>query len=57
MDCIKYLTHFIFKKSSHSINSFFKMKNAATHSSKSHKNIVHLTWTPPADFEGDVIFK
>ncbi|KZS13269.1 Secreted protein [Daphnia magna] len=42
---------------SHTIDCHGLYQNAATHSSKSHKNIVHLTWTPPADFEGDVIFK
>ncbi|XP_046453481.1 putative defense protein Hdd11-like [Daphnia pulex] len=42
---------------SHTINCHGMQQNAATHSSKSHKSIVHLTWTPPEDFEGDVIFK
>lgn len=42
---------------SHTINCHGMQQNAATHSSKSHKNIVHLTWTPPENFEGDVIFK
>lgn len=42
---------------SHTINCHGMSHNAATHSSKSHKSIVHLTWTPPADFEGDIVFK
>jgi len=44
-------------ENSHTINCHGGFNNAATHSSKAHKSSVQLTWTPPEDFEGEVIFK
>lgn len=44
-------------ESSHTIDCHGGFNNAATHSSKAHKTSVQLTWTPPEDFEGEVIFK
>lgn len=48
---------FVTAQGSHTINCHGGRHNAATHSSKSHKSSVKLLWTPPLDFEGEVVFK
>lgn len=42
---------------SHTIDCHGGFENTATHSSKAHKSLVRLSWTPPENFEGEIIFK
>ena len=52
-----YFTKFVYKLIVKLFLLFEFLKNALTHTSRTVKNAVTMTWTPPSGFAGTVIFK